>query len=104
MDKELPFDQHLVLSAIAPRPLFVASAVEDKLSDPPGEFESARLASAVYRFLGVEGLPADTMPEAGKPLIGRVSYQIREGVHDVTDYDWEQYLGFLDRYLKTTPR
>ena len=101
MDRELPFDQHLVLSAIAPRPLFVASAVEDKLSDPPGEFESARLASEVYRFLGVEGLPSEAMPEVGKPLFGRVSYQIRPGIHDVTEYDWQQYFTFLDHYVRT---
>jgi hypothetical protein len=99
MDRELPFDQHLILSAIAPRPLFVASAVDDILSDPPGEFASAVLASEVYRFLGVTGLPASTMPEPGSPLIGRVSYQIRTGGHDVTSYDWDQYLHFLDLYV-----
>jgi hypothetical protein len=99
MDKELPFDQHLILSAIAPRPLFVASAVDDRNSDPAGEFESAHLASEVYRLLGVEGLPTGTMPEVGKPVIGRVSYQIRAGSHDVTEYDWQQYFTFLDRYV-----
>jgi hypothetical protein len=99
MDRELPFDQHLILSAIAPRPLFVASAVDDTLSDPPGEFASASLASQVYRLLGVTALPSPTMLEPGAPLIGRVSYQIRTGGHDVTSYDWDQYLHFLDRYV-----
>jgi hypothetical protein len=99
MDRELPFDQHLILSAIAPRPLFVASAVEDRMSDPAGEFTSAMLASEVYRFLGSTGLPAITMPALGSPSFGRVSYQIRPGGHDVTQYDWDQYLRFLKVYL-----
>lgn len=99
MDRELPFDQHLILSAIAPRPLFVASAVDDKLSDPAGEFASAVLATEVYKFLGSSGLPSATMPEVGSPLFGRMSYQIRSGGHDVMPYDWEQYLRFLDEYL-----
>jgi hypothetical protein len=78
----------------------IASAVEDKLSDPPGEFASAVLASEVYRFLGVGGLASETMPDVGKPLMGRVSYQIRPGGHDVTEYDWEQYFAFLEKYVR----
>jgi hypothetical protein len=100
MDTGLPFDQHLVLSAIAPRPLMIASALEDKMSDPAGEFASGVLAGRVYRFLGTDGLAAETMPDVGKPLFGRVSYQIRAGGHDVTEYDWEQYFTFLDRYVR----
>ena len=99
MDCQLPFDQHLILSAIAPRPLFIASAVDDRLSDPPGEFALGCLASKVYRLLGSEGLPTDVMPAPGSPLFGRISYQIRPGGHDVQNYDWEQYLDFFDRYF-----
>ena len=100
MDRELPFDQHLILSAIAPRPLFIASAQDDKLSDPAGEFASGVLAGEVYRFLGSKGLPSDEMPPPGSPLFGPISYQIRTGGHDVTFYDWQQYLTFLDRFLR----
>jgi hypothetical protein len=102
MDRELPFDQHLILSAIAPRPLYVGSAAEDHLSDPEGEFTSAVLASSVYRFLGSSGLDSTTMPAVGKAVTGRVSYHIRPGKHDVTDYDWQKYLAFLDTYLRTS--
>jgi hypothetical protein len=99
MDRELPFDQHLILSAIAPRPLYIGSAAEDHLSDPEGEFASAVLASAVYRFLGSSGLDSTTMPKVGEAITGRISYHIRPGKHDVTDYDWQKYLDFLDKYL-----
>jgi hypothetical protein len=98
-DSELPFDQHLILSAIAPRPVHIASAVDDHLSDPPGEFLSAILATPVYRFLGFTGMPAMEMPPVNSPIFGRISYHIRPGGHDVTDYDWEQYMTFMDRNL-----
>jgi (4-O-methyl)-D-glucuronate---lignin esterase len=100
MDRELPFDQHLILSAIAPRLLYVGSAAEDHLSDPEGEFASAVLASDVYRFLGSRGLDSTVMPKVGQAISGRVSYHIRPGGHDVTDFDWNHYLDFLDKYLR----
>lgn len=100
MDKQMPFDQHEILASIAPRPLFVASAVDDHYSYPPGEFASAVLATQVYHFLGVEGIPSTTMPPVSSPMFGRISYQIRPGGHDVTHYDWVQYLHFLDLYMK----
>jgi len=98
-DSELPFDQHLILSAIAPRPMHIASAIDDHLSDPPGEFLSAVLATPVYRFLGYPGLSTEQMPPVNSPLFGRISYHIRTGGHDVTDYDWQQYMTFMDHNL-----
>ncbi|HEX4032792.1 MAG TPA: hypothetical protein VHX20_20710 [Terracidiphilus sp.] len=100
MDRVLPFDQHLILAAIAPRLLYVGSAAEDHLSDPKDEFASAVLASAVYRFLGSSGLDSNVMPKVGHAISGRVSYHIRPGKHDVTQFDWNHYLDFLDKYLR----
>ncbi|MGB6743790.1 MAG: hypothetical protein WBE38_09030 [Terracidiphilus sp.] len=103
MDSQLPFDQHLVLSAIAPRPLSIGSAAEDTNADPEGEFTSCVLASAVYRFLGSSGLDSTVMPKAGEAISGRISYHIRPGKHDVEPSDWQNYLDFLDVYLRSTP-
>lgn len=100
LDSILPFDQHMVISLIAPRPVYVASAKDDTNSNPEAEFWSSKAADPVYRLLGTEGLPATTWPALNTPSVGRIAYHIRSGGHNVTDYDWIQYLNFADKYLK----
>lgn len=58
-------------------------------------------AEPVYRLLGGKGLGAETMPEVDAPVAGdKMGYHNRSGRHDVTAYDWAQFLTFADRYLK----
>ncbi len=99
-DAHLPFDQNEVLALIAPRPLYVASAIDDHVSSPVGEFLAARAVTPVYRLLGKTGLPTTVWPPVNHPVIGRVSYHVRSGGHGVTDFDWEQYMRFCNRYVK----
>ncbi|HEX4005397.1 MAG TPA: hypothetical protein VHX60_04435 [Acidobacteriaceae bacterium] len=99
-DAEMSFDQNETLALIAPRPLYIASAIEDENADPQGEFLGALAVTQAYRFLGSSGLQSDAWPGVNQPLRGRVSYHVRSGAHSVTDFDWEQYLRFCDANVK----
>ena len=101
-EDELPVDQHMLVSLIAPRPVYVASATEDLWADPKGEFLSLLYADPVYKMLGTPGLPVDRMPDPDQPVQGTMGYHLRSGSHDITLYDWTQYLDFTDRHFRGT--
>lgn len=97
---KVPVDGNLLLSLIAPRPLYVASAEQDLTSNPKAEFYSAMLASKVYELLGKRGLDATVMPAINQPIMHTVAYHERSGKHDVTAFDWDQYIEFADRQAR----
>lgn len=103
-EDKLPFDQHELLALIAPRHVYVASAVGDLWADPKGEFLSVYHAGPVYELYGLSGLGTNIMPDIHQPIMTDVGYHIRAGEHDVTDYDWERFMDFCDMHFKIVKR
>lgn len=99
-EHELPVDQHMLLSLIAPRTLYVSSATDDHWADPASEFMGAMLAGRAYRLYGLSGLGVDRFPEPESPIFGEgVAYHLRSGEHDMTEYDWNNFMDMADRSM-----
>jgi hypothetical protein len=96
---QLPFDGHMLVSLIAPRPLLLQTGDTDYWSDPKGEYLSAVAASPVYRLLGTEGLAADAYPPAGQPVLSTLGYYMHAGRHGILPQDWPVFLAFMQKHL-----
>ena len=106
----LPVDQHQLLALLAPRPVHVGSATLDAHADPRGEFLSTLHASPIFELFGHSGtLPADrrragddiwyeeiATPGPGQYVGGRLSYHMRQGIHDIVAEDWRHFIDFAD--------
>lgn len=100
-EEDLPVDQHMLLACIAPRPLYVASGVDDLWADPRGEYLSAYHASEVYRLLGKKGLTSEASPAVGEVIVkSDVGYHNRPGGHSIEPFDWQKFLEFAEHHLK----
>jgi hypothetical protein len=91
-------DQHQLLAAIAPRKLYVASAVTDLWCDPRGEYLALKAAAPLWSAFGhpIELPDADDIFEPGQRLkLGQIGWHLREGGHELTPYDWSYFLDFM---------
>ncbi len=96
----LPGDTHELIALLAPRPVYVTGAEDDRWADPKGEFLALVAAGPVYRLLGAQDLGTDQMPAVNQPILRTMAFHVRTGKHEVTDFDWEQFLAFADMRLR----
>ena len=98
--KTMPFDQHMLLACIAPRPLLV-EGFNNPWFDARGEFLALKAASPVWALLGADGLPDVEFPHSFETqAIGTtVGYVKRKGDHGIMDIDWTWMLDFSDKWF-----
>lgn len=98
-EKEMPFEQYMLMSLIAPRVLSVGSAVEDLWANPPAELYSAEQASKIWELYGEKALET-TQTELGTVYGDKVTYYVRNGKHFFSRDDWNRFLKVFDEYAK----
>ncbi len=96
----LPVDAHELIALLAPRPVYITGAEEDQWADPKGEFLAEVAAGPVYSLFGAQTLGTDRMPGINTPIIHTLAFHIRSGKHEVTAFDWDQFLTFADSNLR----
>jgi hypothetical protein len=84
-EPQLPFDQHALIAAVAPRAFLNTLALGDLWANPAGSFRAYRAAREVWRFLGA--------PD-------KIGIAFREGVHEHNQQDWLTFLDFADWHLR----
>ena len=93
----LPFDQHFLIAAVAPRSVLINSASKDDWADPPSEQNSCIGASPAWRVYGKTGY-------AGKgtsygvdegDVTGDIGYYKRYGIHFLGRGDWLRFMLFI---------
>lgn len=94
----MPFDQHYLLAAIAPRHVAVGASSLDKWADPESEFLCCHASSPAWEAYGMSGFiaPTDGYTQAGDSYSdGCIAFHNREGEHSFCRADWKEYIDFL---------
>lgn len=96
-EEMLPVDQHMLIAAIAPRPVYITIATQDDWADPVGQVQSCRLASEVYHLYGLKGLEDNELKPEKCCHDGNIGFHIRTGEHGLYPYDWECFMDYADQ-------
>ena len=97
---QLPVDQHMLIAACAPRPVYVNGGLSDQWSDPKGEFLALVAAGPVYRLLGGEGLGVTELPALDVPVSGGdLAFHYHSRGHAAVPADWKAFLEFAERHF-----
>lgn len=99
-EEEMPFDQHFLVSAIAPRRVSLGAAILDEWADPDSQYLSACAASKVWEMLGEKGFEhPDRLPRVEEYFEGgKLCYHLRDGAHFYSRTDWLVYLDMMDNF------
>lgn len=98
--EEMPMDTHMLVAAMAPRPLLLHTGANgDQWSDPKGEYLAAIAATPAYRLLGKKGVDrsADQEPVTSQFEGEDLAFYLNNGGHAALNYDVA--LPFLIKHL-----
>ena len=100
-EDQMPFDQHLLLTCIAPRALLV-EGFDQAWFDTKGEFLSLQAASPVWEKFCGKGLPKIDWPDDyDTSAIGpKLGYVRRSEKHGHSACDWTWIMNFGDQVFK----
>jgi len=100
-EQALPIDQHMLVSLIAPRPLYATNASKDLWADPTGTFLSLKHAEEVYALYGLKSSLPSKPPAINQPIhMLPLAYHNRAGIHNLTIYDWKNFVDFANLYYR----
>lgn len=96
-ESEMPFDQHYLVAAIAPRPVCVSTAIGEH--DPVSEMLTCIAASPAYEKYGKPGFVSlDRLPVVGDRFHdGNIGFQMRDGIHYFSREDWNCAIEFFKK-------
>lgn len=99
--EQMPFDQHFLLAASAPRYVMVGSASLDAWADPYGEQLSCIGASPAWKICGKTGYigPEEAAAVGDHFAQGEIGYHLRDGIHFLGRGDWNAYMDFMEKYV-----
>ena len=87
-EQEMPFDQHFLKAACAPRAMLSTEGLGDLWANPEGTWQTYLAAREVFRFLGVEH---------------NIGIHFREGGHQHGIADWTALLDFAQWKFRGYP-
>ena len=101
-EDDMPFDQHFLLAAIAPRRLYIGLGEGDYWTGPRSQYRACFAAAPVYEALGA--VPAftgqDQYPVSGDRFHdGFIGFHMRSGDHFLSRRDWLAFMDYWSRWL-----
>ena len=97
----LPVDQHMLIALVAPRPVYATNASKDLWADPKGTFLSLKNAEKVYALYGLKSNLPLNPPAINEAIIqSPIAYHNREGEHNLTAFDWVNFIKFANYHYK----
>ncbi len=102
-EQKLPFDQHLLIALVAPRPLIETSGLQDTWANFISSWQTIQAASPAYQQYQVTGLkeqrPFTADDKINSETVGRLLQYRLDTKHVLNKDYWEGILDFADLHL-----